>query len=307
MEDPERLRTRIRLDLDEVRSRIEEMEEMIESDKRSADSSTLSYNMEELRQLYQYEKKLKQQYEQIAGIRLDAADLRGFGVTEKKGISFGSKIFASIMALIISLNFANVIVHGIWGFTPNDMIGFYLGNVDSMPALWIVFDSMTDSDSISNYISIAYLALIFVSSLILISIIKTKSKLFRLLEYIGLVAPSGYLLYLITIEANTLARLDADNARAAFFVDNLLYFGIIFAVSGVFILLAAIKRYGALPKLLTFIASGLYFASAYFVLNIELFSTTKEMDSLYNWPYIYLPMYILGYVYILIALFIKSR
>ena len=307
MEDPERLRTRIRLDLDEVRSRIEEMEEMIESDKRSADSSTLSYNMEELRQLYQYEKKLKQQYEQIAGIQLDAADLRGFGAIEKRGISFGSKIFAALMALLISLNYANVIVHGILGFTPSEMINFYLGNGVTGPSLLWVFDSMTDPDSISNYISIAYLAIIFVSTLILISIIKTRSIIIRLFEYIALVAPSGYLLYLITIEAKTLGRVDADIARAAFFADNLLYLGIIFAASGVFVLLAAFKRYGFLPKLLTIIASILYFASAYFVLNIELSSATKELDSLYNWPYIYLPMYVLGYVYILIALFSKSR
>ncbi len=283
------------------------MENMIEADKRSTDSSTLSYNMEELRQLYQYEKKLKQQYEQVAGIELDAADLRGFGTTEKRGISFGSKIFASIMALIIALNYSNVIMHGFWGFTPSDMIGFYLGNVESLPSFWIVFDSMTDPNSISYYISIAYLSLTFVSALILISIIKTKSIIIRLLEYVALVAPSGYILYLITVEANGLERFDADNVRAAFFIDNLLYLGIIFAISGIFILLAALKRYGALPKLLTIVASILYFASAYLVLNIEFFSNTKELDSLYNWPYIFLPMYILGYVYVLIALFTKSR
>lgn len=306
MEDPERLRTRIRLDLDEVRNRIQEMEDMIESDKRSADSSTLSYNMEELRQLYQYEKKLKQQYEQIAGIQLDAADLRGFDKVLVTGFPFKKRIIAMLMGLIITLNFFNIIIHGIVGFAPMDMINIYLGIGLAMNNLWNVFHSMTDTDTISYYITLFYLSFSIIGSFIIVTILKSRKTILNLFEFIGLSAPSGYLLFIVAFLGQSLSFFESNKLRADFFVDNLLYFGILLVVCGLLILISSLKKIGIIAKILTITAAILYFTSAYYVFLIE-FSATKELDSLNNWPYIYLPMYILGYVYILIALFRKSR
>ena len=123
MEDPKRLRTKLRLDLNEVQKQIEDIEDQMGSDKSSD-------TIERHKKLVEYEKKLKDQYEKIAGITIDQAsslDEKAIKSLISQSESFISRLLGLIAGLLLFNGFYNLTIHSYEGLDPMDYLDYLSG------------------------------------------------------------------------------------------------------------------------------------------------------------------------------------
>ncbi|MHA2098289.1 MAG: hypothetical protein ACW99A_06355, partial [Candidatus Kariarchaeaceae archaeon] len=187
------MRTKLRLDLNEVQKQIEDIEDQMRSDKSSE-------TIDRHKKLIEYEKKLKDQYEKIAGITIDQASQ----LEEKKMVApfvatpseaRVTKIFGFIAGLLLFNGFYNLTIHAYEGYSPTDYLDYLNGNANAVTS----FSTLAAG---WDYESSSYLIagpLVGGIALLLIGLIfsRSGSKLFKFMEIVGISIPVGFLFYLM--------------------------------------------------------------------------------------------------------------
>ncbi|OLS21555.1 MAG: hypothetical protein HeimC2_33120 [Candidatus Heimdallarchaeota archaeon LC_2] len=242
MEDPKRLRTKLRLDLNEVQKQIEDIEDQMGSDKSSD-------TIERHKKLVEYEKKLKDQYEKIAGITIDQAsslDEKAIKSLISQSESFISRLLGLIAGLLLFNGFYNLTIHSYEGLDPMDYLDYLSGEGQSVSP-FLNFAGQLKFDSTTNFIAIPLIAGI---TLLLLSILfsKSGSKFYKLFQLLGISIPISYFFYLIIYQSNA---IDVTTA----FDDNMGYLGVAVIVGGMLYLFGLFDDRSRFNKLLILITA----------------------------------------------------
>ncbi|MCE7735473.1 MAG: hypothetical protein GPJ54_11385 [Candidatus Heimdallarchaeota archaeon] len=282
MEDPKRLRTKLRLDLNEVQKQIEEIEDQMRSDK-SADT------IERHKKLVEYEKKLKDQYEKIAGITIDQAsslDQKTVAALTSRDENKFSKLLGIVSGFLLFFGFYNLVIHSYVGFDPMDYFD-YLGGTGTSVSSFDTFSSGILFESSTNLI---VYPLIVGTALILIGLVfsTSGSKLYKFMQFLGVAIPILYLLSLIVIE-------DTTSEVTAAFEDNMINLGAIFIFGGMLYLFGLFDERGFLGKLsILIIGASIIDAGAQIL--VAALSNDELSELLWTWPWIMLPMMVASVV-----------
>ncbi len=277
MEDPKRLRTKLRLDLNEVQKQIEEIEDQMGSDKSSD-------TIERHKRLVEYEKKLKDQYEKIAGITIDQAsslDEKAIAAIISRPESFMSRFFGFIAGLLLFNGFYNLTIHSYVGLDVIDYFDYLGGTVNSV-STFTIFATELKYDSSTNFIAIPLVAAI---ALLFISLILSNSgsRLYKLFQLIGISLPVGFLLYLIVYQE------DAAEVTTAF-DENMANLGVAVVFGGMLYLFGLFDERSGFNKLLILITSFAIIGTGVQIL-MAAFDTGDSLDTLLSaWGWIMLPM-----------------
>ena len=275
VEDPKRMRTKLRLDLKDVRRQIEDLEDLLKSDKSPE-------NVEAHRKLVEYEKKLKDQYEKMTGLSLDQAsnlESKNIRVADKQ---YKKSTFSGFLALIGAYLFAwgfyNTVLHSIVGFAPTDLLDYFMGTGQSVASANVFAASMTYPESL-------YLIdgpLVGGAVLVLLSGLfdSSRSKLSSLLEGLGLISVGGYFSYILYTSPG-----DQHAAEVVkLIIDNLMYISISILVGGVLLFLGALSHKSFFRKLLGIICSGLVlFAGAMYFMLSSASDASSRLVSVWPW------------------------
>lgn len=287
MEDPKRMRTKLRLDLADVRKQIEDLEDLLRTDK-SAD------NVEAHRKLVEYEKKLKDQYEKMTGLSVDQANRLEERVTpEARKSSPGAGIFGILAGLIVAWGYYNTILHSIVGFGPNDVLNWVSGTGVSAPNISYFMYSMFAGTS--KFLVAG--PLVGGSLLILLSSLADKNKngFTGFIEGLAFLIPAGFLGYLL-FYVN-------DAAMATqFLTNNILITTGVIGVSGILLLLTVFGTKGLFGKFLALIVAALFLASAVQLFLLSQDPSTVDPNMVWQWPYIIAPVMAGSGVYSIISL-----
>lgn len=283
MEDPKRLRTKLRLDLNEVQKQIEETEDQMRSDK-SADT------IQRHKKLVEYEKKLKDQYEKIAGITIDQAstlDQKTVAALVSRDENKFSKFVGFLSGFLLFFGFYNLTIHSYVGFDPMDYFDYLGGtgsSVSSFDALssGILFDSSTNLIIYPLAVGMALILIGLVSS-------TSGSKLYKLMQFLGVSLPILYILSFILLE-------DTTSELTTAFEDNMINLGVIFVFGGMLYLFGLFDERGSLGKLsIIIIGASIIYTGAQIL--VAAFSTGDELSELlWAWPWIMLPMMVASIV-----------
>ncbi|MFV2014849.1 MAG: hypothetical protein ACC656_05450 [Candidatus Heimdallarchaeota archaeon] len=283
VEDPKRLRTKLRLDLNEVQKQIEDIEDQMRSDKSSD-------TIERHKKLIEYEKKLKDQYEKIAGITIDQAstlDEKKIAVLIQRDETKLSKIPGFFAGFLLFFGFYNLTIHSYVGFDPMDYFDYLSGNGKSVAS----FNAMSSSflyDSSTNLIVYPLIAGILLS-LIGLVFSKAGSKLYKLMQFLGVTLPILLILSFIMLE-------DTSQDVTAAFDDNMINIGVVFIFGGMLYLFGLFDERTSLGKL-SVIIIGFSIIDAGAQILLAAFSTSNEINELlWTWPWIMLPLMIASIV-----------
>lgn len=277
MEDPKRLRTKLRLDLNEVQKQIEEIEDQMRSDK-SADT------IERHKKLVEYEKKLKDQYEKIAGITIDQAsslDEKTIATLISRSENKFSKFLGFISGFLLFFGFYNLTIHSYEGFDPMDYFDYLGGNGTSVSS----FDVLSSGILYDSSTNLIVYPLVLGIALILIGLVfsSSGSKLYKLIQFVGVALPILYILSLFILE-DTIPEVTAG------FEDNMINLGVIFVFGGMLYLFGLFDERGFLGKLAILIIGASIIDTGAQIL-VAAFSNGDELSELlWGWPWIMLPM-----------------
>ena len=289
MEDTKRLRTKLRLDLNEVEKQISELEKTVKKDKSEE-------NIQALQKLKDYEKKLKDEYEKMTGISVDQAttlkETKIPSFSQKEG--FTSKFFGLLAGLTLFNAFYNLALHGIVGFNPNDLVKFYQGTGTTVSSFRIIPLSIRYQSSEV----IVMIPLILSALFALLSAFTTKkgSMFLKLLSALGLTAMIGFFYY-ITI----LPKTEADVVTK--YEDNYFLFAFLFVVAGFLILMDMMDNASGFSKLFTFLSGALMIAAGVQMLIIYVTQGDLLGELLTEWPWVMLSVMASGISYALSSFF----
>lgn len=275
MEDPKRLRTKLRLDLNDVRKQIDDLESLMETDKSPE-------NVEAHKKLADYETKLKSQYEKMTGITLDQAQsLKDKAlVLEGRSESKLAKLLSAVAGLLFALGFYNITLRGIAGEEVMNVIDYFSGVNDLAKDYNSLMILLSDDTAMTFLvIPLAASAFLFLITPFLSKKGSTSAKFF---ESLGFVIGIGYFILLTVVPTN------AEDV-ATRFETNILVFGVIFVVGGILILFALNDQLSKLGILLILVSAGLLIDT-----GAQLIITSMEDDVIgkiwKNWPWMMAPL-----------------
>ena len=284
------MRTKLRLDLKDVRRQIEDLEDLLKSDKSEE-------NVEAHRKLVEYEKKLKEQYEKMTGLSLDqASNLEGKSdvrvADSNKNRSPLSGFLALLGGLLLAYGFLNTVLYSLQEVDYLGIMDYFSGKTLSTYNLSIFLNYMIGSEGMLMMIY----PLLGGSLLVLLSgfLDKSRSKIFGILEGLGFFASVAILGYTAYLSPNS------DYASALLRSLFIIYTGLM-VISAVFLFLGGIKHKSGFRQFLGFIVSVLFlYSAAQFYLLIG----SSEVDPLlvWQWPWITLPLVLGSVIYSLIGL-----
>jgi len=239
VEDTKRLRTKLRLDLDQVAKDIADLEKEMKKNKSKE-------NIESHAKLVEYEKKLKKQYQELAGISIEQAS----NLTREADTSSKQKSrFAAFLGLITCALFAwgsyNMVLHGVEGFMPQDVINA-LTNGSTVPNLVYIINSLTYGTSI--LFVVGPLGAVAAISFILWLTEKERNKFLGLLDFLSFAAVSGFFVYVFYYPKPQSDRIVSDLET------NFMILGAIIAASGLFMLFSSLGYKSVFSKLICMIA-----------------------------------------------------
>ncbi len=289
MEDTARLRTKIRLDLDDVRIRIEEMEEIVRTNRSKE-------NQEELKRLIEYEKKLKNQYEKLTGLSIDqATSLKGAKKT-KINIDWKMRLFGAVTGLIIVYTYLNIILYSIRGnHSIMDLVSFIQGNGHSVGNINNLFTNLVWGDTF--FIVVGSLLFSTILGVVYSFTFKLKPDF---LMYFNMVAFVVIPLFLIAI----LSVPREIEQKYYTFTSSLIIFAVLFVVMGILLIISALGQRSRINMGLGIISGLIMFYSA-FLVYMDSTATDISANVTYNWPFYFAQMAYFGGLIIVQSIFYK--
>lgn len=278
MEDPNRMRTKLRLDLNDIGRQIEDLEDLLDKEKKPE-------YVEEHRKLIEYEKKLKTQYEKMTGLSIEQATiLTGAKRGGKKEVASGFGRFLGLLTGIIYLGgFYNLIGHSLGSINPVFFINYLLGNQNSEIGGMADYQSNL-SDQTALYIIYATLGIPIFLSLLRSLLSNSRKEIYSVLQSFALIIPVVYLLYIFAFPE------PGDTIT-----EQIFNIAIVFAVSGASIILAGFGTRKFMGKLASFAAGALFFLAAYQAYLTSIDPNLIAWDQIiYNGPFFYLPVMLVG-------------
>ncbi|MCY3411862.1 MAG: hypothetical protein INQ03_09540 [Candidatus Heimdallarchaeota archaeon] len=277
MEDPNRMRTRLRLDLNDVAKQIADLEELMEKDKTEK-------LIEDHRKLVEYEKKLKEQYEKMTGLSIEQAT-SGSSRKEKKADNQPRKLarFFGFLAgiTLLAANF-NLTMHGIKGDTINDFLDYFMGSGDqAYPTITGLVAALKYEYSLNIIIVTMTLPILFTILESLFS--KYRKEIYSVPEGIAITLPVMYLLFELILP-NTEKGLE----------NGMLTLDILLISSGILMMISGFGG-NLLNKIVAILAGAMYLFSAYMV-YISFIDGNVETRLMQNWPYIFMPQMVVGLI-----------
>ncbi|MHA2504718.1 MAG: hypothetical protein ACXAE3_17855 [Candidatus Kariarchaeaceae archaeon] len=274
------MRTKLRLDLKDVRKQIEDMEELLKSDKSAE-------NVEAHQKLVDYEEKLKDQYQKMTGLSVDqASNLEDkYKKEEKKSKSKFALLLGFLGGMLVSYGFYNTLLHSIVGFGPMDVLGYFTGTGGSTASLDLFVAGMIYGNSLYLIVGPLLGGALFV---FLGSILDRSRSFFpRLLEGTGFlisVGLMGYVLFGADTQTVTLA-----------FLGSILLLAATMLAGGALLSLASFSNKGGLSKISNLLAGILFIYSGAQLYLLTMLPTIddKALELVYQWPWIIIPV-ILG-------------
>lgn len=279
VEDTKRLRTKIRLDLNDVRIQIEELEEIVKRDKSKESKETLQ-------KLIEYEQKLKDQYEKMTGITLDQArqliQTRDF----EGDIPRFPNFLGLLAGLLFGWGFYNALLQGIVGFGPINVLDYFT-DVDkdvATPLVLIGGLTYTSSNQLIIYPIAASLLLFFLRGILS----KRRWRLIEFMDSISFIAVGAFFVYLIEFP-------DTNEDVVEAFEDNMQILGLILLGAGFLIFLSSFDVQGIFSKLLKMLSGGLIISSSVQFLLITL-DDNLAVDMKVLWPWLIGPLVLAGFI-----------
>lgn len=277
MEDPKRLRTKLRLDLNEVQKQIEDIEDQMRSDKSSE-------TIERHKKLVEYEKKLKDQYEKIAGITIDQAsslDERKVAVMIHRDENKFSKFIGFVAGFALFFGIYNLTLHSFVGFEVTDYFDYLSGTGVSVSS----FNLMASSILYESSLNLIVYPLAVGVALMLIGLVfsSSGSRLYKFMQFAGVSIPILYLLSFLVLE-------DTAAEVTTVFEDNMINLGVVFVFGGMLYLFGLFDDRSSLGKI-TILLIGFSIIDVGVQILLAAFSTGDELQELlWSWPWVMLPM-----------------
>ncbi len=278
MEDTNRIRTKLRLDLEDISNQIDDLEDMMKKDK----SPDL---IEDHKKLVKYEKKLKEQYERMTGFSIEqAATLRGSKRTKELTPSGWGKFYGFIAGILFAEAFFNLIIHGIIGYGIEDVIGFFLlGTVNAVPYGLNVIIEHGAMDGDSRYITLATLTAPVIATVFESLAGRARKEIYSVMEGLALTLPPVYIIF----------RFSVPHATNTF-VNEIFIFSILLFSSAFFMFLSGFGG-GFFNKIIAITSAGLFAYSGYVAYNASLASDVAKQIG-WDWPYLFAPLMMVGFV-----------
>lgn len=285
MEDPKRLRTKIRLDLNDVRNQIEELEIVLKRNKTKD-------NIETHRKLIEYEEKLKDQYERMTGISIDQATTLVSGKAAVKVKSAFPSILGMIAGLLFGWGFYNAGLQGVvWESTdptPLDLINFFQGSNDPVPSSLTLVGGLTYSTS--NALIVGPLGASILLILLRGLLANNRTKIIEFVDALAHIAIAGFFIYLIQIPTTNADVLEGIE-------DNMFILGLVVLAAGVLISLTAIEDIGGFSKTVKLLMGLLILYTAVQIILISNVEAADFSSKLLNsWPWFITPLMLAGFL-----------
>ncbi|MHA2249122.1 MAG: hypothetical protein ACXAD7_02110 [Candidatus Kariarchaeaceae archaeon] len=282
MEDPKRLRTKLRLDLNDVRQQIEDLEKIIQKDKSEE-------NLKTLEKLIGYEKKLKAQYEEMTGITLDqATSLTGVIDMGEKKSTF--PYFLGILGgILFAWGYYNAILQGLVGFEPQDVLNYFLDSEGSIDNPYSLSNGLRyeTSNRLIVYPIAASLILVLLRGLLA----NSRSKIVELIDSLAFIATGAYFVYLVEMSKS-------DPGLIEDIEENLIILGLVLLVSGIIIIFTVVEVKGVFNKMLKFSVGVLIIFSSILFFNISYIGRIPD-ELAWQWPWLIAPLAVAGFLNLL--------
>ncbi len=286
MEDPNRMRTKLRLDLRDVNQQIADLEKTMSKDKNS-----------ELRdqhaKLENYRDKLTEQYENITGLEYYQTSTISYkaGFESEDASNFG-RWLGFFAGIALANGYYNLILHSIGLYDYNSLFQFLEGTKSR-----VIFDiggmlefAIKITAPSLNLVIFGLASPIFIE-LLRSLLSKSRAEMYSLAQTIAITIPGFYLAFVILLPTSE-----------SLLLNDYIIMVYILGSSGVLFLLSMIGTPGIMGKVSAIICGLLFLMSTYNA-NLLVGSPTLSTQFVSDFPYIFGPILGVGIVLSIAYLF----